>query len=82
MSLVGDMAPVFAQVRGDAVGACVGGDYRGADRVGMVAAPRVPDGRDVVDIDAEAQLAGHVAARLPGFIAGMAASSGGTASAS
>ena len=51
---------------------------RGADRVGMIAAARVPDGRDMVDIDAEAQRAGHAAARLPGLIAGIAASSGGT----
>ena len=47
----------------------------------MIAAARVPDGRDVIDVDAEAQLPGHAAARLPGFTAGIAASSGGTASA-
>ena len=52
---VGDVAPVFAQVRGDAVGAGFGGHDRGADRIGMIAAARVPDGRDVVDIDAEAK---------------------------
>jgi hypothetical protein len=48
----------------------------------MVAAPRVPDGRDVVDIHSKAEAAGQAAARLPGLIAGIAASSGGTASAS
>jgi hypothetical protein len=48
----------------------------------MITAPRVPDGRDVVDIDAEAEVARQAAARLPGLTAGMAASSGGTASGS
>ena len=82
---VGDVAPVLAQVRGDAVGAGLGGDVRGAHRIGMVAAARVPDGRDVVDVDAQRErgrAAAHAAARLPGLIAGIAASSGGTASAS
>ena len=55
MSLVGDVAAVFAQVRGDPVGAGVGGDVRGAHRIGMIAAARVPDRRDMVDIDAEAK---------------------------
>ena len=39
-------------------------------------------GGDVIDVDAEAETAGQAAARLPGLIAGMAASSAGTASAS
>ena len=83
MSLVGDVAPVLAQMGGDAVGAGGGGDLRGADRVGMVAAARVADGRDMVDVDAEAEPgAHHAAARLPGLTAGIAASSGGSASAS
>ena len=55
---------------------------RGADGIGMIAAARVPDGRDMVDIDAEAEPLGQAAARLPGLIAGIAARSGGTASAS
>jgi hypothetical protein len=50
-------------------------------RVGMVAAASIPDGRDMVDIDAKAKLAGHAAARLPGLMAGTEASSGGRASA-
>jgi hypothetical protein len=45
----------------------------------MTASARVPDRRDVIDIDAEAEFPGHAAARLPGFTAGIAASSGGTA---
>jgi hypothetical protein len=48
----------------------------------MVAAARVPDGRDVIDVDAEAEARRHAAARLPGLTAGIAASSAGTASAS
>ncbi len=84
---VGDVAAVFAEVGGDAVGAGLGGEDRGADRIGKVAAARVPYGRDVIDIHAEpeyfgAQALGQAAARLPGLTAGIAASSGGTASAS
>ncbi len=52
--IVGDVAAVFAKVRGDAVGAGLGRHDRGANRIGMVPAARVPDGRDVVDVDAEA----------------------------
>ena len=52
---VRDMAPVLAQMRGDPVGSRLGGDMRRADRIGMIAAARVPDGRDMVDIDAEAE---------------------------
>ena len=48
----------------------------------VIAAARVPDGRDVIDVDAEAKLPAHAAARLPGLIAGIEASSGGTESAS
>ena len=55
----------------------------GADRIGMVAAARVTDRRDMVDVDAQAQppRGGRAQfARLPGFIAGVAASSGGSSS--
>ena len=55
--LVGDVAPVLAQMGGDAVGAGRGGGEGGADRIGMRAAARVPDGRDMVDVDAEAEAA-------------------------
>jgi hypothetical protein len=48
----------------------------------MISAARVPDGRDVIDVDAEAEARGQAAARLPGFTAGIDASSGGTESAS
>jgi hypothetical protein len=53
----------------------------------MIATARVPDRRDVIDIDAEPEHVGaktlaQAAALLPGLIAGMAASSGGSESAS
>ena len=76
--VVGDVAPVLAQMGGDAVGARPGRGEGGADRIGMRAAARVPDGRDMVDIDAEAKVGAHAAFRLPGFSGGMAASSGGS----
>ena len=47
----------------------------------MIAAARVADRRDVVDVDAEAEAGERQALRLPGFTAGMAASSGGSSSA-
>ena len=56
-----------------------GGNLRRTDWIGMVAAARVPDGRDMVDIDAETEPLGHAAARLPGLTAGIDASSGGSA---
>ena len=54
--VVGDVAAILAQVRGDAVGAGLDGEMRGAQRIGMAAAARVADGGDVVDVDAEAQV--------------------------
>ena len=80
--LVGDVAPVLAQMRGDPVGARGGRGMGGADRIGMRAAARVPDGRDMVDVDAEAEPRGHAAARLPGLIAGIFANSSGRSLAS
>ncbi len=80
--VVADMAPVLAQVRGNAVGARLGRDQCRADRIGIADAARVPHGRDMVDIDAEAEMVGHAAALLPGLIAGIAANSAGSASAS
>ena len=54
--VVGDVAAILAQVRGDAVGAGLDGQVGGAQRVGMAPAARVADGGDVVDVDAEAQV--------------------------
>ena len=50
--LVGDVAAVLAQVRGDAVGAGFGGEVRGAQRDRDAAAARVADGGHVVDVHA------------------------------
>jgi hypothetical protein len=48
------VSPIFAQMRGNAVRSGQNGHVRGPDRVGMDAAPRIPHGRDVIDIDAKA----------------------------
>ena len=54
--VVADVAAVFAQMRGDAVGARRDRQLGGAHRIGMPAAARVADGGDVVDVDAESQM--------------------------
>ena len=55
--LVGDVAAVLAQMGGDAVGTGLGGEQAGAHGIGIAGAARVPDRRDMVDIDAEAERA-------------------------
>ena len=76
---IGDVAAILTQMRGDAICTGFGSHQRGAQGVGMQATARIADGGDVIDVDAEAQVVAH-AARLPGLIAGIAASSGGSAS--
>ena len=51
--LVLDVAPVLAQVHGDAVGAAEVRLDRRPHRVGLVRAPRLAHGGDVVDVDAK-----------------------------
>ncbi len=51
--LVLDVAPVLAQVHGDAVGAAQVRLDRRPDRVGLVSAARLAHRGDVVDVDAE-----------------------------
>ena len=53
--LVADVPAIFAQMRGDAVGPGLDRKQRRAQRIGMAAAARVTQGRDMVDIDAEAE---------------------------
>ncbi len=53
--VVADMAAILAQMRGDAVGPGFDGQMRGAHRIGMTAATRIADGRDVVDVHAQAK---------------------------
>ena len=91
---VADMAPVLAQMRGDPVAADRGDDLRRAHRVGVIAAARVADGGDVIDVDAQPQRrrlrqhrrvrigAGRLVQtlRLPGLVIGIAASSSGSSS--
>jgi hypothetical protein len=50
---------ILAQMRGDAVGARLDRDQRRTHRIGMAPAARVADGRDVVNIDAEAEVSGR-----------------------
>ena len=52
--VVDDVTAIFAQMRGDAVGAGRERDLGGLHRVGMLAAARVTHGGDMVDVDAEA----------------------------
>ena len=76
------MWPILAEMCGDAVGARFGGEQRGADRIGIAAAARVAHGRHVIDIDPEAKSVAHFfKPRLPGLVAGIAASDEGSASA-
>jgi hypothetical protein len=49
------VAAILAQMRGDAVGAGLDRGKGGADRIGTRPAPRITQGRDVIDIDAKAQ---------------------------
>jgi hypothetical protein len=49
------MTAILAQMERDAVAAGVGDEAGGAHRVGMVAAAGVPEGGDVIDVDAEAE---------------------------
>jgi hypothetical protein len=50
------VAAILAQVRGDAVGSCRDRQMRGAQRIGVMPAAGVADGRHVVDVDAEAKV--------------------------
>ena len=75
------MAAILAQMGGDTVRSGSRGGMRCSHRIGMVPAARISDGRDMVDVDGEAQRLGHAATRLPGFVVGIAASSGGSESA-
>ena len=54
--LVADVPAILAQMRGDAVGARFDRDLRRTHGIGMPPAARVTDGRDVVDVDAEAEV--------------------------
>ena len=54
--VIGDVAAVFAQMRGDAVGAGLRRQDRRAHRIGKRPAARLAHGGDMVDINAEAQL--------------------------
>ena len=58
--VVADVAAVLAQMRRDAVGAGLDREQRGLHGIGMPPAARIADGRDVIDVDAEAEgVCGH-----------------------
>jgi len=63
--VVGNVAPVFAEMGSDAVGAGSLGDPGGANRIRVAAAPSVPDRRHVIDIDAKTKIAFHYSYSLP-----------------
>jgi hypothetical protein len=50
---IADVAAILAKMRGDVVGAGLHGEFCGAQGVGVAPAPRVPQRRDMVDVDAE-----------------------------
>ena len=52
-----DVAPILAQVDGDAVGAAQLGQHGRADRVGLVGAARLPHRGHVIDVDVEPHIA-------------------------
>jgi hypothetical protein len=54
--VVGDVPAILAQMRGDAVRPGLRRELRRAHGVGVLDAARVPDGRDMVDVDAEAKV--------------------------
>ena len=62
---VADVAAVLAQMRGDAVGTGRDGELRRPHRIGIAPAARVAHGRDVIDVDAEAQMGRAHVARVP-----------------
>ncbi len=53
---IDDMAAILAQMRGDAVGAGLGGDRRGTQRIGQLAAARVTHRGDVIDVHSETEM--------------------------
>ena len=54
--VIADVTAILAQMRGDAVGAGLNGEQGCADGIGMRPATRVPDGRDVIDVDAQSEM--------------------------
>ena len=94
--VVMNVPAIFAQMGGDAVGPRLDREQRRAYRIGQRAAACVAHGRDMIDVDAKpkrshatypfllrrrpAAQTAPTLARLPGLIAGVAASSGGSAS--
>ncbi len=53
---VADVTAVLAKIRGHAVRAGGNHQFGGAHRIGMQAAARIADGRDVIDVDAKSEV--------------------------
>ena len=65
---VADMTAVFAQMDGDAIRATFRRKLSGAHNIRMAAAAGIPDGCNMVNIDAEAEMSAHyLSPRLPGL---------------
>ena len=47
------MAAILAQVRGNAIRTGTNRQHRGTHRIGPRPAPRIPDGSDMIDVDAQ-----------------------------
>ena len=58
-----DMATILAQVHGNTVSAGILRHQGGDDWIGIVGAPGLPQGGDVVNVDPEFQLVGHVSGK-------------------
>lgn len=54
-----DVTAIFAQVRGDAVGPGLFGQFRGPHRVRVGGATRVAHGRDVINVHPETKCVAH-----------------------
>ena len=54
--VIADVASIFAQMRRDSVGASLDRDLRRAHGIRVMPATGVTNGRDVIDIDAEAEV--------------------------
>src|SRR5579872_141969 len=59
--VITDMAAIFAQMRGNSVGARHDRKLGRAHRIGVTAAAGISDGGDMIDVDAETQMRGHFA---------------------
>ena len=72
-----DVAPVLAQVQGDAVGARLLGEQRGVHRIGIIDAPCLAQRRDMIDVYTEGNAGRHAHGCSGGESRGRPAAPGG-----